>query len=538
MRREYLTFHNLFEKIKQGIIKHKYIAFIILLFILVFSLRVSESGLVSCNSDLSSIAYNGMALSEGKIPYRDTIEGKPPLSYFILWPLFKAFGVSFIAIGLFSIVWMFLASFFIFLIVKNILGFKPACLAAVVYTIFSASKTIEGTCPNYTTWMILPLIISVYFIVLAEGNKRSHYYFFAGFFSMLGVLAKLPAIFNFIGICVFLIISFLINNKEGQSLSFFLTKISYSLAGFFAGVIPFLLFFYSFGGTDQFLNPSILPHEAQYIAMSNTYSYLPSDISLMIYNLLLRTTVPVAIKALENIFIWFFSAVFVLIFLFKLNFKKSDYRNKIFLLLVIWSFFSLIGVYIGGRFYPHYFVQIVPGFSMLSTFGIIYLYKNIKKLRLLLILVTVFMITQPIHIDFKKNPLDTFAETKVDDEAFKTGMYIKKNSLPKDYIYVWGYVPEIYVYSERFAPTRHYKFWGIVESMNGTRAVLQKDVPDDIFLDDLKKNMPLFFVLSNEYGIEKYVDPEIGEYPELNKFLDDNYAFDKEIGSIRIFKRK
>ncbi len=507
--------------------KNKIIIFLVLLAILVFSLRIGKVSTMSCDPDLAGIAYTGMGINDGKVPYLDISGGKPPLSFFTVGLLFNLFGTEFSVIYAASIFLMIISAILIFFTVKEIINFETGCLASILYAFFSATESVRGACPNYTTWMILPLIASLYFLVMGEKYNKKTFYFLSGIFIAASIFTKQSALLNLAGILGYFIIAFVINKK--RDLKKLLHKLFYFFFGLLIFLLPFLIYFGSAGALSE-LAPNVIP-SASYTLSSEAFSKISNQTSSTPFEPVLEIMRKTKMNVMPNILLYILAASF-LIFPLGKRFRKSILSSNLILLALIWTVFSYLGVCAGGRFYHHYFVQIIPGLTIMAALTIYYLYKTIKKFKtgIIAALIVLTLVQPTIGIFGPESGLHR--NHTITTQLYETGEYVKSITGPEDKIYVWGYAPEIYVYSERFSPTKHYKFWIVVKSLD-TQNIVKENVNDSIFLDHLKNDKPSVFISTN-----KRMDPGLDEYERLNNFIKENYIFDRNISNIEVYTLK
>jgi len=118
---------------------------------------------------------------------------------------------------------------------------------------------------------------------------------------------------------------------------------------------------------------------------------------------------------------------------------------------LLWLTISFVGVAAGFRFFPRYFFQLLPVVVLLAARGYTQLaFKGRVAMALLLLIPLVRF--APTYLR-ALNPVD-WRDTALDTESRAAGVLARLQSQPGDSLFVWGYRPEIYVYSRLPAATR------------------------------------------------------------------------------------
>jgi hypothetical protein len=201
---------------------------------------------------------------------------------------------------------------------------------------------------------------------------------------------------------------------------------------------------------------------------------------------------------------------------------KTDY-DRFVLLFAVWWILDMMFVWISPRSYEQYYLPLNASAAMLSGYLIAIYYNKLKSTEYKPIwLITGFvgfilMIVASQHIFFGvktsahsgatyTNPRtgkpikDKGYVQKLDEISRKpqyswlmVAKYIKDNSTKNDKIYVWGWVPGIYVAAQRLSPAPK-AFEGTMHTLSPQ--VLSERV--DEILDAFKKEPPKFIVDSRK----------------------------------------
>jgi len=268
----------------------------------------------------------------------------------------------------------------------------------------------------------------------------------------------------------------------------------------------------------------------------------------------------------------------------------SNFSKELFFradcLLLIWFVVSFGGVMLGGRFYAHYFLQILPSLCLITARGLTgivsWLKPKSKGLRkaILAVLILGFIFTLVrfhtrgvmLAIDWARGTTGTFNATWQynirNHEERMVAAVVRQNpdepegadrhgleglrsdrpwtraSGPFDYLFVWGYRPEIYFWSgllpaSRFLSTQpltgvpadvHYFGDNYRSILDETSTALARAE----LLGDLQKTRPAYII--DELGMYN-LNLSITSYPELREFMMD-YKEKGTVGLFRVYCRR
>jgi hypothetical protein len=206
----------------------------------------------------------------------------------------------------------------------------------------------------------------------------------------------------------------------------------------------------------------------------------------------------------------------------KLNKSKSPATavcDRFVLLFAVWWLLDMMFVWISPRSYEQYYLPLNASGAMLGGYLIAIYHNKLKSTSYKPAWVItgfvgfILMIIASQHIFFGVrtsahsgttyiNPRTRMPEKrkgysqKLDEISsnpqypwMMVGQYINKNSAPNDKIYVWGWVPGIYIVAQRLSPTPK-AFEGTMHTL--TPQVLSERI--DEILDAFKKEPPKFIV--------------------------------------------
>ncbi|MFC1711149.1 ArnT family glycosyltransferase [Patescibacteria group bacterium] len=445
----------------------------------------------------------GQGFNKGLVFYRDIHDNKPPLLYLVA----ALSGGTQFWFRLITIVWNSINVYIIYLLAKKLLKKETVGLvAAALFAYFSLLP--EGRVANAEIFFIMPATLGVLTAFKALEKKKVFYWFLSGLLFALAFLFKIPVAFDYVGLVLaFFVFSYL--NKAVEKKSFnpifkILTDKNFylNLAGFIIPII-FSIGYYAIKGAFTPYVRSALMQNIGYLSSwggDNSGLYIRAAILLFIS---------------------------FIIFILR---KKLKFPFVVFSLLGFWS---LYGVYLSERPYPHYYMEIVPWAAMLLT---IFIFQR-KVFQLLIILL--FLATIRIgyvkynfwwyhHLPYYKN-FSQFALGKINkDEYFKffgdkvtndykVAKYLKINTDDKDNVFIWGDGVCIYSLSRKLPPGRYTVNYHIFD-FNGFEETLKA----------IEDKQPKFIIkLTSEHR----------KFPQLDDLLIKGYKRVEKIGEAIIYKK-
>lgn len=207
---------------------------------------------------------------------------------------------------------------------------------------------------------------------------------------------------------------------------------------------------------------------------------------------------------------------------------------------------ALFAVTTGFRFYPHYFIQAFPPLAFLAATGLMKLAKN-PSLRYWYRGAIVGVILSFGEILVQN--VQASAQMAGDKDYARLnqiiGDYVRARTKPGETISIWGWGTGIYYYADRGMGTRfiHSDFLsGRVSNSDPRQYTLELAtkfiVPGSwgLFLSDLEKNRPVYFVDSGPAKVHDYEYFPINQYPLLDNYLQRHYQLEQEIEGALLYR--
>jgi hypothetical protein len=419
------------------------------LLILMFVIRLNFLE-IPYERDEGSYSYYGQLLNEGKTPYIDFYEQKPPglfASYAIMeW--FSGTSVKGLHAGFF--IMNFFTSFFIFYWLRRLMNPIAGLVGAVLYSLLSLAPEASGytiQAEHFITFYIAIsffLISKVYFQKNQEiisPKSRLLSLLVSGFFLGFALMTKPNALFFIPAIAFPILMAYL---QEKNIKSFFKDVLTWGVGA----AIPVLLL----------LGIVVLKGawtECWYWMVTypkNYVSAIPWDFGKQLLNGQLKVQ-------WANYSLWYILGILGTIVIFAI--KKWSWSQKCTILLVILG--ACLSVVPGLRFYAHYWIHFMPGvaIAVAALFAASSLFEN-KMVAMgavgLFIILFIISINQRNEYYFNPNYTKVLHATYGDNpfpEMDVIAKYLKKKMTPSDEIGVLGSEPQLFMYLGKKSPTRH-----------------------------------------------------------------------------------
>jgi hypothetical protein len=261
-----------------------------------------------------------------------------------------------------------------------------------------------------------------------------------------------------------------------------------------------------------------------YFVINNKYtSVVPvKDVLLHMYYFLYGTIL------LRHDLITLLAIVFSVLILVNLVRKKfgREEQDGLFFVIAL-AVLSFVGVLWGRRVYPHYYLQMGLPYSLLIALGVSKLGVSRNYVGAFIIVIFVaFMIQSPVT-EAVKNMKYTDEDWFESGASYEVADYIRSNTSKDDTVLLIGGQPIIYFLADRRAPIKHF-WWPKHQAIMQEILNLKDSVPQE-----LTNNKPEYVVFYD--GKNK---DEINHLDYIDKFIDENYVFEKEIDGYKFYKVK
>ena len=518
-------------------------SWIVLIFfiILVSILRFSTFFQSVIDWDESVFLLMSKSLLDGNLPYTQIWDHKPPGIYLLFSLSQIVFGQSVISIRILTCIFVSISCFALYKSgnIFNSNNNYNGILAGILYAFFSLKN--GGLSANTELFFVFFNILAFHlvFLTLFSSNKQLNFYKFR--FLIIGLIMgislhiKYLVIFDFFAIFLILITYYFKSNERNI---IELTKVYFCLL--IGAFIPFLLstlYFMKSGHLNDYIYANFIANK---IYSAETQFSLIYFIQVIIG------------QAVQNHPLWLcllITPFYIYIFVP----RKSEESYKFYALL-LWFFMAFIGTCATKKFYPHYFLQILPPLCLLSSYMVITLLDSasLKPVKLGFAVTLIFLL--PL-LQSSSKPLKAsmhFIDKKYvqnsdhwQDTPTRVSNYIKSRIGEDDYIYMADYQPIVYYLTNSKIPTKYIlpswfikeefsRFIGINLNQELTNILSKKPIYLIIKDSDKLKGNNKFYIrirnhIKNHYFLEEKIDNVLlYKYSRINDYAQHlrNYTYE------------
>jgi hypothetical protein len=372
---------------------------------------------------------------------------------------FNEFGPKLIQtiLQIFALVLMFFA-------MRQLFGNTAASVGVVVASVYLSAPLVVERGNVKEQYMTSFMVLGVSCFVLGQLGGRWWWCVLAGAFAALGPLFKETGISSIVTIGMFVIVQPLLKQRTwGQTAR----DILLLLGGAGLALTPIYIWlaevnapkgYWPYSFVWKMLMASEAPKLGSYVANSREVCPLVKQLpEVLRYYRKLRLPILLAAAAIIT--------RLIRLNLSRLGRLKGESKtpyDRFVLLFGVWWVLDMVFVWISPRSYGHYYLPLNASAAMLSGY-VVALYcdkavmgKNKVRWRRIGLIGLICMLA--LSWSVFKNYAQTLQETidiqrnNLKDSWEVMGEYIRKSSTKDDKIYVWGWLPGIYVKAQRFSP--------------------------------------------------------------------------------------
>lgn len=505
-----------------------------------------------CDPDVAGVAYSCQELLTGGDLYGDTVETKPPASYLLFAAVFAVLGRSMTYVHAVAIVWHLGVALCLLGLGRAIRDVRTGLLAAFFYAGYSTTTSVNGLCPNFESWTLLPLALMFLALWRHGGARRWWWPVLAGACAATALLFKqnvAPVVF-----AVPLLLAF--NQSDAPPRRRLAGRVvadtALMLVGAAGPVLAVILLFWSRGQLASMWE-ALTPHAAVTYVSSEELGFSYQGLIENGGKFIARNVL------LVGFFVW----LLVFVFREKHTSALNPATQRGLRLAGYWLFSALLSVMIGTKFFGHYFILLIPPLALTGALLVSLLAFRPGRRRYVTILIVAAVVAMAIF-DLRSEtaqsavaavqlPQQGRFDKRVTDMPFlwsddfprtlqwnrlleKTGICLARRTEPGDTIYVWDYEPGLYWFADRRAPTRHFMYFNVAVDLPsgagrwhaGVGAPVTKAREE--LLGDLRERAPKYIVLQRRKPDDAtnwhfYTQPA-PPFPDLQQWIIDNYRPD------------
>jgi hypothetical protein len=438
---------------------------------------------------------------DGGRPYIDAVERKPPLLFWTYAAVFKLAGkFNWTALHFVALVWTLCAMAGLYVIGRELFDRNTGLIAALFYSVFQSWAVWKNLTFDAEMMMNLPIIWAWAIALRRSPSRLRPELFAAGGLLGAAFLLKQPAAIAAVPLGIYLLLP---SYRASRSLTR-TSSIIHATAlttGFFAALGLVIIVLWKQGILREALYWTIagndVPHVFWPAGIVTTLAFLGACLPLV---------VGAIIACRDKDKIWA---------------ERTAERTALLGLLAG----SAIGAASGARFYPHYYVQLIPPLAVLAAPYYERLWSGaIQPSHWLLRPKVSYAWLGLTVIAFSTEQWLALASRRVPSE---TGRYLFAHSAPDDRIFVWGQSSLIYLDAHRRPACRYittfpltgYVFGGTIPGFDTRSRILPGAW--STLQQDFARHAPAYIV-------DIQSDPRTAQYPVTNfpilaKLLAERY---------------
>ena len=438
---------------------------------------------------------------DGGRPYADAVERKPPLLFWTYAAVFKIAGkFNWKALHIMALVWTLGAMAGLYVIGRELFDRNTGLIAALFYSVFQPWGVWSTLSADGEMLMNLPIIWAWAIAFRSNSSRMRPELFAAGALLGAAFLLKQPAAIAAVPLGIYLLLP-----SYGASRSLTRTnsiiQAAMLTAGFFAALGLVTIILWKQGILHEAFYWTIADHDVPHVfwqtGIVRTLAFLGACLPLVIGSIM---------TCRDKSEIWA---------------GKMPERTALLGLLAA----SAIGAAAGARFYPHYYVQLIPPLALLAASYYARLWsRTIQAPHWLLRPRVTYAWLALTVITLSIIHWTGLAPHRLPSEV---GRYLFTHSNPEDRIFVWGQKVNIYLEAHRRPASRYittfpltgYVFGGRVPGLDTRSRILPGAW--STLQQDFARHPPAYIV--DVQADPKTAQDPVKDFPILAKLLAERY---------------
>lgn len=382
--------------------------------------------------DEGQYATIAQEILRGGLPYRDAIEIKPPGTFYLYALAIGMFGATIEAVRTFAVLYSLLTTIAVYGVARRIGGTRAGLCSALVYGVFSTIPRLQGN-SNTELFLVLPMTAGVWCLLAAMDTGKRSYLCGVGLCAALAMLIK-PVALPVVALECLLIPLFRSGAGRMKESALDLAAFLLPLA---ACAMATIAYFHLHGALGDFLYWTVeFPRRYKDITLFEA-------ISLGAVLRYLRSTLVVPALLGIPAAVW-------------LAVTKRTMAGTLPLLLIL---AAGLAITLPGKNFPHYFFTIIPFLAIPGGVGLVLIAKMPRVPACLALVVVLGTTAYSVAKNYKfytayspeQVMVESYSSTTFVD-SINVARYLRGHTRPDDYIFQWGFEPELYFLADRRCP--------------------------------------------------------------------------------------
>jgi 4-amino-4-deoxy-L-arabinose transferase-like glycosyltransferase len=479
------------------------------------------------NADEAIYSSVANRINAGEVLYAGAVDHKPPAIYYTYALTYRIFGRNAIhAVHGLLILWIFATAILVGAMARTRTSEPAAWMAAALYgTYTSASIPKWFLAANTEIFMQLPAVVALAIVFVWPRRTLAC--------ASAGALVGVASLYKLQGVFIALPLAYLVVAGEralprGSDLWRAVPRLLLAVAGLLAPFALVALAFRAAGAWDALLFWP-LAFGGRYAAASEWGDALGK------------------LAARGAFFCYTLPALPIGAFLGARALTRDPDRGGVG--AAIWLGAAFVGASIGGRFFAHYFIMLLPPLCLLAAPPLWALLRDARS-KTGRVALAALIAAPPIAFLIYAPWNDTYLgiDPREPRALAAVGDRIKHTTPEAARVFVWGNSPEIYFYADRLPATRFVftnyqtgKMWGtpadLPDAPESLRAPFVVAESWPMLLNDLAAHPPDVIVDAAAGGLNAFRGLSIGRFPELRHALD-HYRLVDTIEQVPIYVRE
>jgi 4-amino-4-deoxy-L-arabinose transferase-like glycosyltransferase len=446
--------------------------------------------------DEGQYAAIAQEILRGGLPYRDAIEIKPPGAFYLYALAIWLLGATPEALRLFTACYAMGTVVAVYGVTRQLGGVRAGLVAALIYGFYAPFPLLQGSSSNTEVFLVLPMTAGIWFLLRARASGLRSQLGWSGLCAALTLVIK-PSALPVVALQVLLLPWI---RPAGERLKRLFRDLAAFLLPQFACAAALFGYFYLRGGLEDLL----------YWTVTFPSSYRGSAIagpSLEVALMYLRSTL-------------FFPVLAGIPAAIALAATRRNLPGVLPLLLIV---AATLGIALPGKYFPHYFIMLLPFLAVSGGIGITRL-ANASRARaagagLVLLVAFGYSVWRNYPVFATLTP-EQVSAYKYSDKSFAQSVgiarYLREHTTPEEYIFQWGFEPELYFLADRRSPTPYLVSIAPEWSPEPAAAILKLE-------QGLREKKPAYIVLQPDWA-DHGGSFEVNQYLKLHCYEERSWG--------------